>query len=331
VEPDTGPEPVSAALLDDSEDRPAPRSSARSARRTAPAVEPAASGAEPAHVARPAEVSTAAHEAHEIEILFPQGSEERNEVLGVKAEHVPQRTVRFMIDSGPYLGSRSLRWDTVDTTLKQFSGVTTRGLELDAAIYPFPRRPADGVLSGFGVTGSIHHSLGSTVEFDDGSQSKEYVINQNGWELGAHYRAPLSALVAIDGGVFYGNQTFEIIDAPANLGVPDTTYSYLGAGAHLDLSITDRAQIGFAARYFTVLDAGDLALVDGFGPVSASGLGLEGSFTIPLPARLYVRGELAYQRISLETGGGGQLTDDQGVIGGTDSQVRGKISVGVAF
>jgi len=157
------------------------------------------------------------------------------------------------------------------------------------------------------------------------------VINQSGWELGAHYRAPLGALVAIDGGVFYGNQTFEIVDAPANLDVPDTKYSYLGAGAHLDLAITDRAKIGFGARYFTVLGAGDLASADYFGPVSASGLGLEGSFTIPLPARLYVRGELAYQRISLETSGGGQLTDDQGVSGGTDSQVRGKLSVGVAF
>jgi hypothetical protein len=142
---------------------------------------------------------------------------------------------------------------------------------------------------------------------------------------------PLSGLVALDGSAFYGNQTFEIIDAAAEFEIPDTKYSYLGAGAHLDLSITDRALIGFGARYFTVLDAGDLASVDWFGPVNASGLGLEASFLVPLPASLYVRGQLAYQRIALELSGGGQVTDDEGVTGGKDSLITGNVNLGIAF
>jgi hypothetical protein len=312
--------------------RPASRRPAKPDRDTVAADPVPAPAAEPAHDAKPVEVSTADREAHEIEVLFPAGSEERKDVLGVKADHVPQRTPRFMIDGGGYMASRSLIWDAPpDSNVTQFAGVSSKGFEVNAAIYPFPLKQMDGVLSGVGFTGSLHHSAGSTVEFDNGDQIEEDVLNQNGWELGLHYRYPLSNLVTIDGGAFYGSQTYEIVDASPDFEVPDTKYSYLGASVHLDLAITDRATVGFGARYFTVLDAGDLASVDWFGPVSASGLGLEGSFVIPLPENLYVRGELAYQRISLETSGGGQITDDEAVTGGTDSVVKGTVNLGIAF
>jgi len=289
---------------------------------------------EPAHDARPVEVSTAAADPdiHDIEILFPQSPDDREKVLGPKAVHVPQKTSRFMIDGGFSIDSRSLIWNaSPDSNVTQFAGVSSRGFQVNASVYPFPIKQIDGVLSGFGFTGSLHHSVGSTVEFDDVDATEEYVINHNGWELGVHYRAPLSSLVTVDGGAFYGNQTYEIVDASSNFEVPDTKYSYLGASAHLDLSITDRATVGFGARYFTVLDAGDLASVDWFGPVSATGLGLEGTFMIPLPSNLYVRGQLSYQRISLETSGGGQITDDEGVTSGTDSLVSGSVNIGIAF
>ena len=294
-------------------------------------AEPTAA-AEPAHDARPVEVSTADPEIHDIEVLFPPGADERKQVLGARAEHVPQKTPIAMVDAGGYIGSRSLIWNaSPDANVTQFAGVSTRGFQVNAAIYPFPTKRIDGVLSGVGFTGSLHHSAGSTVEFDNIDTIEEYVVNQNGWELGVHYRAPLSSLVTIEGGAFYGNQTFEIVDASPDFEVPDTKYSYLGASAHLDLAITDHALVGFGARYFTVLDAGDLASVDWFGPVGASGIGLEGSFQIPLPANLYVRGQLSYERISLETSGGGQITDDEGVTSGTDSLIVGNVNIGIAF
>jgi hypothetical protein len=283
----------------------------------------------PAHDAK--ELSTATREAREIEILFPQGSEDGKR-LNPKIDHVPQKTARFMIDAGPYYGSRSLIWDAdADAKIMQFAGVSSKGFGVNAAVYPFPSKQVDGILSGVGFTGSLHHSAGSTVIFPDTDTVEEYVINQNGWEVGAHYRAELGSLIAVDGGAFYGNQTYEIVDASPNFEVPDTKYSYLGASAHLDLRITDRALIGFGARYFTVLDSGDLQSVDWFGPADAKGLGLEASFQIPLPASLYVRGQLTYQRISLDLSGGGQITDDEGVQGGTDSTINGNVNLGIAF
>jgi hypothetical protein len=326
--------PASVSKSGDAPARPAVRSPIADGEAVpAAAVAPAAGSADPpGHDARPVEVSTADREVHEIEVLFPQASDERKLVLGARVDHAPQPTPRFMIDAGAYMGSRSLTWDAdPDAVVTQFPGVSTKGLEINAAVYPFPLHHTDGILSGIGFTGSLHHSLGSTVIFDDVATVEEYVINQNGWELGGHYRMPLSDLVAIDGGVFYGNQTFEIVDASPDFEVPDTKYSYLGAGVRLDLAITERAQIGFGARYFTVLDSGDLASVDWFGPASATGLGLEASFVIPLPASLYVRGQLSYQRISLELSGGGQISDDEGVSHGTDSLIRGNVNLGIAF
>jgi hypothetical protein len=313
--------------------RPAARSEARADARADDAADSTTADepAQPAHEAKPSTVAVADPELHDIEVLFPQNSAELP-ILDPKIHHVPQKTPRFMIDGGGYMGSRTLTWDAPpDANVTQFAGVSTKGFELNAAVYPFPTKQIDGVLSGVGFTGSIHHSAGSTVVFDNVDTVEEYVLNQNGWELGVHYRAPLSSLVTIDGGAFYGNQTYEIIDASPDFEVPDTKYSYLGASAHLDLAITDHALVGFGARYFTVLDAGDLASVDWFGPVSASGLGLEATFQIPLPANLYVHGQLSYQRISLETTGGGQITDDEGVTGGTDSVIKGSVNLGIAF
>src|SRR5213075_2731112 len=100
--------------------------------------------------------------------------------------------------------SRSLTWDAdPDANVQQFAGVSSRGVEVNAAIYPFPIKAKDGVLSGIGITGSVHHSLGSSVISDEGDTVNEYVINQNGFEIGAHYRAALSSLIAVDGGAFY--------------------------------------------------------------------------------------------------------------------------------
>jgi hypothetical protein len=286
---------------------------------------------EPAREARPTAVAATTGEPHDIEILFPQHSDEYK-TLHPEKVHVPKKTVRFMVDAGPYLGSRSLIWDApADSEVQQFAGVSSKGVVVNAAVYPFPAKVMDSIMSGFGFTGSIHHSMGSSVISDEGETINEYVLNQNGWELGAHYRTAIGSLVAIDGGAYYGNQTYEIVDASELFETPDTKYSYLGLSGHLDLAITDRATVGFGARYFTVLDSGDLQSTEFFGPASAGGLGLDASFVIPLPERLFVRGQLQYQKIDLELSGGGKISEEEAVTAGADSLITGNLNLGIAF
>lgn len=285
-----------------------------------------------AHDAKPATVAAATDpEVHDISVLFPQSQEDR-ERLNPKINHVPQKTPRFAIDAGGYMASRNLNWTArPDAEITDFSGIATKGFAVNVAAYPFPLKAMDGGLSGFGITASMSHSAGSTVEFDSGDAVEEYVLNQNSWELGVHYRAPLTNMITVDGGAMYGNQTYEILDASQDFEVPDTKYSYLGATAHLDLAITEKSSVGFGARYFTVLDTGMLSSTDWYGPTSASGLGLDATFQIPLPASLYVRGVLSYQRISLTTSGGGVITDDEEVTGGKDSLITGNVNLGISF
>jgi hypothetical protein len=107
---------------------------------------------ERAHDAKPVEVSTAAREAHEIEILFPQGSDERKQALGEKVDHVPQKTSRFMVDAGPYYGSRSLIWNAnVDANVMQYAGVTSKGI---------------GVSPNFEVPDTKYSYLGASAHLD---------------------------------------------------------------------------------------------------------------------------------------------------------------------
>ncbi|HEY4242868.1 MAG TPA: hypothetical protein VGM88_23795 [Kofleriaceae bacterium] len=268
--------------------------------------------------------------------LFPLSTDEGAVIKNEKPHHTPQDTPRFAIDAGGYYGSRSITFQAADPStanLQQAPGVTSKGIELNVAFYPFPSKKKDGILSGIGFTGHIHHSLSSSIVFDDqqAGEVDEYVINQNGYELGIHYRSQLSSLLAVDGGAFYGNQTYQFVDASPDFETPDTGYQYLGLGGHLDLAITQYASVGFGARYFDVLTSGDLESTDFYGPSSASGYGFDVGFTVPLPAHMYVKGTVAYQHIHHEFSGGGIITDQEGVTDGTDSMINASATIGVSF
>jgi hypothetical protein len=202
---------------------------------------------------------------------------------------------------------------------------------VNAAFYPFPWKKRDGQLSGVGFSLGVDQSLGSQVTFDDGEAVGEYAIDQHGWNAAVHYRAPLSPYFTIDGEVGYGRQSYLINDAPMTFEVPNTAYHYLHAGAHLDLSITDRASVGFGGKYFHVLDAGDLTSVDWYGPGRSSGIGIDGHFVVPLPARMFVRGDLSYTRFKTQFDGVGVITEEEGVYEAKDSNVSGSVKIGIQF
>ena len=298
-------------------------------------IEPTADGTseKPKKKEKDKEVATASDSKDNTDLvsLFGATSDEGKKI-DPAASHVPQPTPRFQIGGGGYYASRTLTFDAENQTGPQnYAGVPHKGLAINALVYPFPIKKTDGDLSGVGFSFGISHSAGSVVTFDDGQTVAEYNINQSAFDLGVHYRYPLADLVSVDGHVNYGRNSYTISDAPQTFEVPDTEYSYLGAGVKLDLNIADRASVGFGAKYMYLLDVGDISSVDWYGPGRASGYGLDGSFVIPLPKSLYVQGALDYTHYSIEFDGVGQITEDEGVVESSDSTVTGQVNFGIKF
>lgn len=263
--------------------------------------------------------------------LFGAQSDE-GKISDPTASHVPVPTKRFQISGGAYLGTRSLNVAAEDQTgPTPYSGVPSKGLQLQGAVYPFPTKKYDGGLSGIGFSFAISKSAGSEVSFDDQETVTEYVINQSAYEAGVHYRHPLSSLISIDGKVSYGKSSYLLSDAPVEFEVPDTQYTYAGGAVHLDLSITERAQVGFGAKYMYILDVGAISSTEWYGPGRASGMGLDASFVIPLPQNLFVHGAISYDRFKISLDGAGTLTEEYDASTTTDATVNGSVDIGIRF
>lgn len=263
--------------------------------------------------------------------LFGATSDEGKKV-DPSASHTPVPTPKFRIGGGGYYASRTLTFEAENQTgPMSYPGVPHKGLQVQAEVYPFPLKQLDGGLSGIGFSFSIGHSAGSVVTFDDGESVGEYNINQSQFDAGIHWRQPLGTLVSLDGHLSYGRSTYTISDAPETFEVPDTEYSYLGAGVALDLDIAGRASVGFGAKYLYLLDVGDISSVDWYGPGRASGWGLDGNFVVPLPKQLYLRGNLGYTKYSIDFDGVGQVTEDEGVVSSSDGTVQAQVDLGIQF
>jgi hypothetical protein len=272
-----------------------------------------------------------ASENSDLVSLFGATSDE-GKISDPTASHVPVPTKRFQISAGAYYGARSLNITAEEQTgPMSYSGVPSKGLQVQGAVYPFPTKKFDGGLSGIGFSFALTKSAGSEVSFDDGETVSEYVINQGSYKAGIHYRHALANLVSIDGSVSYGKSSYLIPDAPQEFEVPDTEYTYVGGAVHLDLTITERALVGFGAKYMYLLDVGDISSVDWYGPGRASGMGLDASFVIPLPQNLYVHGKLNYEKFRISYDGVGVITEEEGVSESNDATVNGSLDIGIQF
>jgi hypothetical protein len=271
----------------------------------------------------------AQQEKRDVIAVFGKDSVEAEDVLGKKVVHVPQPSPRFSITGGGYYGSRSFIPDADGDEVQDYAA-RSKGLQLNAAVYPFPVKKMDGGLSGVGFTFGLYHSAGSVVGADTDDTVGDYAINQHGFEGALHYRQPLGTMFSIDGEVGYSQHNY-VLASDFPLDVPDTQYSAFHAGAHVDLNVTQRATIGFGAKMFYVLDNGDMSSVDWYGPGSASGVSLDASFVIPLPKRLHVRGDLSYRRFSTTLDGVGAITEDQTVLSTADATMNGSVNLGISF
>lgn len=246
--------------------------------------------------------------------------------LPKKPNHVPQPTPRFQIGGGGYYASRSLSFESEDP--QDFLGVSTKGISVSAAVYPFPVQKKDGILSGIGFSATLYKAPASTVTVQGDDVVADYKIDSGGWDAAVHYRYPLTSILAIDGHVGYAQEYFTL-EQDVELDVPDVNYKYFWAGANLDLNITERATVGFGAKYLYVTDNGQMSELDWYGPGGASGFALEGNFLIPLPARLYVQGQVKYRRITTEFDAP-DLSAEQ-ARSASDGTVNGTVHVGIQF
>lgn len=264
--------------------------------------------------------------------LFGPDSKEAAIVSDGKTAHVPRPTPRFAIAAGGYVSSRGITFDH-DPNAKNsidYPASSIHGLGVAVEIYPAPLQKQDGELSGIGFSLGIQHSVGSVFTAMDDTGYGDYTMNQSAWEAGVHYRYPID-IVAIDGEVDYGNVTHTIVDLPQSIAIPDTSYSYMSAGAHLDLAVSERATVGFGAKYLYLLSTGDISSEDWFGAGTAWGMVLDGNFVIPLPENLYVKGDLEYRRVTIDFEGSGMLVPDYGMWAATDSAITGTAVLGITF
>jgi hypothetical protein len=254
------------------------------------------------------------------------GEKQADWPLPKKPNHVPKDTERFEISGGGYYASRSIEMESEDP--QDLLGVSTKGLSLTAKAYPFPVKKKDGVLSGVGFVASVWKAPASTVTVQADDYVADYKIDSGGWEAGVHYRYPISSLVAVDGHVGYAQHYF-LLEQDTELDVPDVNYKYFWGGVNFDLYVTDRATVGAGAKYLYVTDNGQMSELDWYGPGSASGYEIEANFLIPLPARLFVSGEIKYQKITTEFDAP-DLSAEQ-ARQADDSFVHGNVHVGIQF
>lgn len=276
-------------------------------------------------------------EINDLVALFGPESKEAAIVTDGKTAHVPRPTPRFTIGAGPYLSARGMtfQYDVPNASSPrppEYPASLVKGFAAHAAVFPMPHAKQDGKPSGVGFSVDVAKSVASvlTVQNNMTGEFRDCTIDQTSWQLAAHYRWPIDFVaVGIQGN--FGKTGHVIVDVPEDLGFADTGYSYVGAGANVELAVTDRATVGFNARYMYLLAAGNVTDEMAYGAGKAYGLALGGEFVIPLPGALYVRGAVDYQRFAIELEGSGELTKQWGVWNVVDAAITGSASLGVSF
>ncbi|HEY5951890.1 MAG TPA: hypothetical protein VIV40_40620 [Kofleriaceae bacterium] len=272
-------------------------------------------------------------DTNDLVTLFGPESKEAEIVSEGKTTHTPKPTPRFIIGAGPYVSARGMTFD-YDPQAKgnppEYPGQTLKGFAAGAAVYPMPRDKQDGQISGVGFSLHISHSVLSKFSGMDDSGYGDYTLNHVAWNTGIHYRWPID-FVSIDVDADFGNFSHRIVDLPASIQIPDTSYSYLGAGGHLDLQVTDGTTVGFGAHYMYLLSAGDISDQDWYGAGTAWGATLDADFVIPISGALFIKGAVEYQRVKVDFEGSGMLAETWGVWDVVDSSISGSASLGVKF
>lgn len=265
--------------------------------------------------------------------LFGRNSDEADTVTKGKVNHVPKPTPKIMLGAGAFMASRGMNFDYdpgSESPPPSYPASGIKGIMVNAAVYPMPLTKVDGDLTGIGFTLGVSKSIGSVLTGMDDTGYGDYTIEHTAWEAGVHYRYPID-IITLDGEVNYGNISTAIVDLPQSIEIPDTAYSYLGAGLHLDLTVADHTTVGFGAKYLYMLSTGDVSSEDWYGAGTSYGYSLDANFMIPLPANLFVKGALEYRTVHIDFEGSGAATMAHGVWSVDDNSIGGSANIGIKF
>lgn len=273
-------------------------------------------------------------DTNDLVTLFGPDSKEAAVVTEGKTVHVPQPTPRFQISAGPYISSRGLAFTSdpeASDAPPEYPASSIKGFAAELSVYPFPAQKQDGRMQGLGFTLGLEHSVASTLTAKDDTGYGDYSMTHMAWDTGIHYRWPID-IISIDASANFGSFSHALgNDFPESVAIPDTSYSYLGGGVHVDLQVTEKASVGAGAKYMYLLGAGMVTEQDWYGAGNANGVSLDGDFTIPLPHRMYVKGGLEYRRVKINFEGSGELSQMWGVWDVTDAAITGSGTLGVEF
>jgi hypothetical protein len=237
---------------------------------------------------------------------------------------------KLTLAAGGYHESRSLAFRAENAEgVTSYAGVPNYGAAIDAAYFPVSATHDNGWISSLGASASFGKSFGGQVRFDDGEAVADVPIEQSAWQLGAHYKVAAGRFT-IDSELGFGQRSYALSDAPQSFEVPDTRYSYLSAGTRLDVAVFEGASIGAGAKYMRALGNGnDMTSMDWYGSGTTSGKAFDANVTVPLQAKLYVKGTLAYSQFDTQFDGVGQITEQEGVTSATDSSTTLSLQLGM--
>jgi hypothetical protein len=274
--------------------------------------------------------------------IFGPDAVEAKVMTGKKDPLLEQASPRFDIALGGFLSNRAMSFaqDPPDfpATPPSYPGQNIAGLAISGSLFPWPEHKTGVDLTGIGMTFQLQKSIGATISANDTVNDTygDYTLDYTAWEGAIHYRHKMGILM-IDGQVNYGNASYQLeSDFPSTVQIPDVSYSYLGIGGDIELSVTDRTRIGFGGRYMYILSAGDVSDEEWYGSGTASGLELNINCKIPITDIIYIRGMVEYRRVSMDFDGDGNLStseddDSLAVSNITDSWILGTVQVGASF
>lgn len=247
-----------------------------------------------------------------------------------KTSTAPTTPSTLEISAGAYRDTRSLLISAENPEgVTQYVGVPTHGVSFELAAYPLQVKHANGWRSSFGVSGGLSRSVGAKVAFLEEDGVADIGIDQLAWNAAAHHRLTAGRFT-LDTHAGLGQSRYGFDDAPAELEVPDTRFTYLAVGTHAALDVYKGITLGAGGQLVRGIgDAGDLNSMEFYGPGSTSGLSLDASLTVPLPKGTFVRARVTASKLVTQFDGVGAITEMEGVTRSEDTTASAGVSFGI--